>query len=207
MSGYVYQHMLFSTLYLCYYDYLLVQYLNFAHFFYHNTTYNSGGGEGATLREVLKHSTLEEAVMIEIDKEVVELSRDYLPQWQDCSSIAHHKHRGAAEWCFDDARATTKFDDAMKYFIEFDDKAYDLIIMDALDPNDDIPFAVELYTSDDYIRSLFNALNQDGILVVQVGESPNEDRPADEVGAFANRAMMKNKLVEVGFKRLVFCSS
>lgn len=199
--------MLFSTLYLCYYDYLLVQYLNFAHFFYHNTTYNSGGGEGATLREVLKHSTLEEAVMIEIDKEVVELSRDYLPQWQDCSSIAHHKHKGAAEWCFDDARATTKFDDAMKYFIEFDDKAYDLIIMDALDPNDDIPFAVELYTSDDYIRSLFNALNQDGILVVQVGESPNEDRPADEVGAFANRAMMKNKLVEVGFKRLVFCSS
>ena len=159
------------------------------------------------MREVLKHSTLEEAVMIEIDKEVVELSRDYLPQWQDCSSIAHHKHRGAAEWCFDDARATTKFDDAMKYFIEFDDKAYDLIIMDALDPNDDIPFAVELYTSDDYIRSLFNALNQDGILVVQVGESPNEDRPADEVGAFSNRAMMKNKLVEVGFKRLVFCSS
>ena len=142
--------------------------------------------------------------MIEIDKEVVELSRDYLPQWQDCSSIAHHKHKGAAEWCFDDARATTKFDDAMKYFLEFDDKAYDLIIMDALDPNDDIPFAVELYTSDDYIRSLFNALNPDGILVVQVGESPNEDSPADEVGTFANRAMMKNKLVEVGFKRLVF---
>lgn len=164
-----------------------------------------GGGEGATLREVLKHSTVEEAVMIEIDAGVVELSKEHLPQWQDCSSIAHHE--GAAEWCFDDERVTAKFEDALAYFIdnfyqhEGDEKLYDIIIMDALDPNDDIPFAKILYTSDVYIRSLYNALTQDGILVAQVGEVPDYSNPADEVGSFANRAIMKAKLEEVGFKR------
>ena len=65
-----------------------------------------GGGEGATLREVLKHSTVEEAVMIEIDHGVVKLSKEHLPEWQDCSIISHHEK--AAEWCFDDARARAR---------------------------------------------------------------------------------------------------
>ena len=43
-----------------------------------------GGGEGATVREILKHSTLEKVVMIEIDEGVVDLSTKYLPDWQDC---------------------------------------------------------------------------------------------------------------------------
>ena len=73
--------------------------------------------------------------------------------------------------------------------------------MDALDPNDNIEFAVELYTSDTYIQSLYNALTEDGILVVQVGEVPDLSSPADETGRFANRAVMKEKLDAVGFKR------
>lgn len=145
--------------------------------------------------------------MIEIDKGVVELSKEHLPQWQDCSSIAHHEK--AAEWCFDDARVDARFEDAMAYFInnfsndkEQEEAAYDIIIMDALDPNDDIEFAVELYTSDTYIRSLYNALTFDGILVVQVGEVPYQKNPADETGRFANRSAMKGKLEEAGFKSI-----
>ena len=65
-----------------------------------------GGGEGATLREVLKHYTVEEVVMIEIDEGVVKLSNEHLPEWQDCSIISHHEN--AADWCFDDARAITR---------------------------------------------------------------------------------------------------
>ncbi|KAL7543476.1 hypothetical protein ACHAXR_012757 [Thalassiosira sp. AJA248-18] len=170
-----------------------------------------GGGEGATLREVLKHNTVEEAVMIEIDEGVVELSSEHLPQWQDCTSISHHEK--AADWCFDDERVNARFEDAMAYFIDHfanDNKeqtmeaAYDIIIMDALDPNDDIEFAVELYTSDTYIQSLYNALTGDGILVVQVGEVPTQTDPADETGRFANRSTMKDKLGEVGFKRWAY---
>ena len=54
--------------------------------------------------------------MIEIDEGVVQLSKDYLPEWQDCSSIAHHAM--SSEWCFDDSRVTAKFEDAMTYFID-----------------------------------------------------------------------------------------
>lgn len=166
-----------------------------------------GGGEGATLREVLKHNTVEKAVMIEIDEGVVDLSKEHLPQWQDCSNIAHHEK--CDEWCFDDARVDARFEDAMAYFIDnfsddvdHEEAAYDIIIMDALDPNDDIEFAVELYTSDTYIRSLYNALTSDGILVVQVGEVPFSSSPADETGRFANRSVMQKELERAGFQSL-----
>ncbi|EJK57619.1 hypothetical protein THAOC_22319 [Thalassiosira oceanica] len=164
-----------------------------------------GGGEGATLREVLKHRTVEEASMIEIDEGVVDLSRQHLPEWQDCTGISHHE--GSADWCFDDTRVNAQFKDAMTYFIDNFEREgaanehdqYDVIIMDALDPNDEIEFAVYLYTSEAYILSLYNGLSNDGILVVQVGEVPGEDSPADETGRFTNRSIMQEKLLEVGF--------
>ena len=164
-----------------------------------------GGGEGATLREVLKHSTVEEAVMIEIDESVVNLSKEHLPQWQDCSSISHHEV--TAEWCFDDARASVRFEDAIAYFksnfgqTQSHENPFDVIIMDALDPNYNVDFVVELYTSDEYIQSLYNGLTSDGILVAQVGMAPSVTSPADEAGPFANRALMKKKLTKAGFKR------
>lgn len=166
-----------------------------------------GGGEGATLREVLKHSTVEEAVMIEIDEGVVQMSKEHLPQWQDCSSISHHED--AADWCLDDARASVLFEDAIAYFNtnfgptqqKYQEKPFDIIIMDALDPNYDVDFVVELYTSDAYIQSLYNGLTSDGILVVQVGMAPRVNSPADEAGPFVNRSMMKEKLAKAGFKR------
>jgi thermospermine synthase len=169
-----------------------------------------GGGEGATLREVLKHSTVEQAVMIEIDEGVVSLSKDYLPEWQDCSSIAHHE--GRAAWCFNDTRADARFEDAMGYFIDNfapnrddnddDESPYEVIVMDCLDPNDSVEFAELLYTSDTYIQSLHDALTDDGILVVQVGQSPTVKWPADEMGAFAKRSEMMKKLDEIGFESI-----
>jgi spermidine synthase len=94
-----------------------------------------GGGEGATLREVLKHNTIEEVVMIEIDEMVVKTSRTYLPEWSDCSNI-----QGRADNCFDDARTRMHFQDAFQWFKdrfvqrepgEVED-LFDVIIMDAL---------------------------------------------------------------------------
>ncbi|MCK4274541.1 MAG: polyamine aminopropyltransferase, partial [Dehalococcoidales bacterium] len=43
------------------------------------TVFIAGGGEGATLREVLCHKTVKRAVMVEIDAEVTAISRKYLP--------------------------------------------------------------------------------------------------------------------------------
>lgn len=42
-----------------------------------------GGGEGATLREVLKHASVEECVMVDIDGDVVEMCRQHMPKHSD----------------------------------------------------------------------------------------------------------------------------
>jgi spermidine synthase len=94
-----------------------------------------GGGEGATLREVLKHKTVEKVIMIEIDEKMVTLSREFLPFWSDCSMLA-----GSPASCFDDPRVEVYYEDAFKWFIDgysgdgTDNKAepFDVIIMDAL---------------------------------------------------------------------------
>ena len=93
-----------------------------------------GGGEGATLREVLKHNTLENVVMIEIDEIMVNVSRTHIPDWSDCSDIV-----GSRKSCFDDPRAEVNYGDAITYFTDhFRDEnnrkqdVFDVIIMDAL---------------------------------------------------------------------------
>jgi spermidine synthase len=101
-----------------------------------------GGGEGATLREVLKHSTVEKVVMIDIDEKMVQLSRQFLPFWSDCSMLEN-----TTQSCFNDPRVETYYVDAFKWFIErfsatkqdanvsgdeLTEDAFDVIIMDAL---------------------------------------------------------------------------
>ncbi len=96
-----------------------------------------GGGEGATLMEVLKHKTLEKVQMIEIDEEMVKTSRQYLPEWSDCSDIV-----GSTKWCGDDKRADMFYEDALAWFIDrfseggkYADEnhaKFDVMIMDAL---------------------------------------------------------------------------
>jgi len=77
-----------------------------------------GGGEGAVLREVLVHRSVRSCTMVDIDPELVELSRQHLQRW----------HRGA----FGDPRARVVAVDGRK-FIEEDDGFYDVVIVDLVD--------------------------------------------------------------------------
>ena len=93
-----------------------------------------GGGEGATLREVLKHNTVEKLIMIEIDEKMVSLSREFLPDWSDCSML-----KGKNGSCFEDPRVEVYYEDAFAWFIdrfsgdmETNTEPFDVIIMDAL---------------------------------------------------------------------------
>lgn len=93
-----------------------------------------GGGEGATLREVLKHDTVEKVKMIEIDEIMVQASRKYIPMFSNCTFI-----EGSAEWCGDDERTEMHYTDALKWFMDrfgegatVDEDRFDVIIMDAL---------------------------------------------------------------------------
>ncbi|ABM79935.1 polyamine aminopropyltransferase [Hyperthermus butylicus] len=114
-----------------------------------------GGGEGATLREVLKHNTVEKAVMVDIDGEVVRVAREYLPEW----------HQGA----FDDPRAQVVIMDGFEYIKEAARRGedFDVIIMDLTDPFGP-KIAAKLYTKE-AIGLVKSVLRSDGILVTQAG--------------------------------------
>ena len=125
-----------------------------------------GGGEGATLREVLKHKSVEEVMMCEIDEELVDLCREYLPEWSDCSDI----DGSDADSCFDDSRANVVFEDAFKYFIDsFGEEGnkqdkFDVIYMDALDPDRFVVIVGNLYKDNHFVDSLYNALSDYGVV-------------------------------------------
>ena len=102
-----------------------------------------GGGEGATLREVLKHNTVEKVKMMDIDEVMVNVSRNFLPDWNSCIDFdVHSDGTSGAEWCGDDERADVDCVDAFEWFDNnFPDEGeeneeafekFDLLIMDAL---------------------------------------------------------------------------
>jgi len=168
-----------------------------------------GGGECATLREALKHKTVEEVKMMEIDEEMVQVSREHLPSWSDCSDL-----EGSADWCGNDERAEIYYGDALAWFNhrfsdteridspEFKEEPFDVLIMDALDPQDDVPFAEVLYTNDAYLKSLYNALSDDGVIVLQLGISPKSNDPAESMALSRRRAYLMSSMERVGFESL-----
>ena len=128
--------------------------------------YIGGGGELATAREVLKHSSVELCVMVDIDKVVVDVSKQELKQWSD----------GVC----DDPRLELVIGDA-KSFLENDTREYNVIIMDIADPIEAGP-GVALYTQDFY-QFLFSSgrLAKDGVFVTQSG--PGSFMNIDECGS------------------------
>ena len=110
----------------------------------------AGGGEGATLREVLAHKTVKRAVMVDIDEEVVRLCRRFLFPW--------HRHS------FDDSRTELQFADARKYLEESKEK-FDVIIIDLVDPLEGGPARL-LYTKEFY-EIVKQKLQPNGIMAVQ----------------------------------------
>jgi len=107
-----------------------------------------GGGEGATLREVLKYPTVEKVVMVDIDEEFVNICKKFLRNW----------HRDS----FNDKRVELIFADAKEY-IRKTKSFFDVVIADFTDPVEKGP-AQELYTRKFYL-SVKRALMPDGIFV------------------------------------------
>ena len=112
----------------------------------------AGGGEGATLREALAHRTVERVVMVDLDSELVEICKHYLPSW----------HQGA----FDDPRVELLFGDARQYIQDYG-ALFDVIIMDITDPSEGGPSYL-LFTQEFY-RTALKKLAPEGILVTQAG--------------------------------------
>lgn len=113
-----------------------------------------GGGDGAIMREVLKHECVKKCTLIDIDERVIESSKEFLP-FAGCS--------------FSDSRADVKCMDAMKYIRETDER-YDVVIIDSTDPVD---FAAGLFQSGFY-ADVKRVMNPDAFMS-ELTESPFTD--------------------------------
>ncbi len=110
-----------------------------------------GAGDGGTVRELTRYSTIEHIDMVEIDKAVVDTCVKYLPQLS-CK--------------LNDPRVTIHYDDGLR-FVRQKQSAYDLIIVDSTDP---FGPGEGLFTKEFY-GNCYHALTDTGILVNQ-HESP-----------------------------------
>jgi spermidine synthase len=119
-----------------------------------------GGGDGGTVRELTRYSHIEKIDMVEIDKLVVDVSREYLP-------ITASK--------LDDPRVSLYFEDGIR-FVADTKEIYDLILVDSTDP---IGPGEGLFTTEFY-QNCFNILSDNGILVNQ-SESPYYDQFSHEM--------------------------
>ncbi|MGB8265402.1 MAG: hypothetical protein WCE44_03690 [Candidatus Velthaea sp.] len=108
-----------------------------------------GGGEGATLREVLRHPGVVRATMVDIDGEVVELSKRYLPEWS----------AGA----FDDPRTRLIIGDALTFLKE--PGTFDAIVSDLTEPLADSP-SFPLFNGEVF-RDIKARLAPGGVYVLQ----------------------------------------
>jgi spermidine synthase len=113
-----------------------------------------GGGEGATLREVLRHDCIQQASMIDIDKKLVKLCQKYLPKW--------------SEGAFSDPRTNLKFGNALKY-VDQCKRKFDVVISDLTEPIQEGP-SVSLFTQE-FFKRVFHILREDGLFVLQAGSA------------------------------------
>ncbi len=111
-----------------------------------------GGGDGGTVREVLRHPEVEQVDLVEIDQMVLEVAQAFFPQV--CSG-------------FEDPRLHIHVRDGVQFVKETPDATYDLIIVDSTDP---IGIAEGLFDQAFY-RECARILNAQGMLVAQT-ESP-----------------------------------
>ncbi|HJM68571.1 MAG TPA: polyamine aminopropyltransferase [Candidatus Babeliales bacterium] len=106
-----------------------------------------GGGDGGTLREVLKHGGVEEVVLCEIDQKVIDLSIEYFPEFKSA---------------FEDPRTKIVTEDAAKY-VKTQVNSFDVICVDSTDP-----FGPgEVLFQEPFYKDLKEALTDNGIAVTQ----------------------------------------
>jgi spermidine synthase len=119
-----------------------------------------GGGDGCTIREVLKWNSVERVVLVDIDEEVVRACEEFLPEL----------HQGA----FQDPRLKCFFEDGLKFIDKCSEK-FDLIISDLTDPLEDGP-SFFLFT-EEFFRKVKTLLNLGGIFVTQAASVSLPEEP------------------------------
>ena len=113
-----------------------------------------GGGDGGTVREILKHKDVEEVILCEIDEMVIEQSKRFFPKVADCLKPGYDK------------RVKVRVGDGVAFMKELKNEV-DVILVDSTDP---IGPGEGLFSREFY-RDVAGALRTGGIMAAQ-SESP-----------------------------------
>lgn len=153
-----------------------------------------GGGDGGSLREVLKHKSVTDVTMVELDEKVVSVSKEYLPTISNCSDII-----GSKSNCFDDNRLSLVFSDAFAYVKEnFGAKGsngkFDVLIADLNQPENQ-----DEYTDADTVNAIVDSLTPMGVLAIFAGDAPMIVDPRADKGMHRKREAL-TKLLEANPK-------
>jgi len=119
-----------------------------------------GGGDGGTVRELVKHNQLRSIDLVEIDKFVIKVSKQFLP---DLSSSLNHE------------KVTIHIEDGVHYVNKCKPEQYDIVIVDSDDP--DGP-SKGLFTEKFY-KNVHRILKPNGIMITQ-SESPRYNKEVFE---------------------------
>jgi Spermine/spermidine synthase domain len=151
-----------------------------------------GGREGGALREVLKHKTVESALFLEQDEELVNIVRTYFPSMSNCSDLV-----GRATDCFKDDVVTVAHEDPQAFFkANYGSSAaseaglLDVIIVDEKDPR----HFPEFYNNQAFVSSLVKALSPEGVMVINAGMAPDIDDPRADMGVYFVREQLMQQL-------------
>ena len=115
-----------------------------------------GGGDGGTVREVLRHPSVKSCKLVEIDRMVVDACKEFIPQ---------------TSACLDDPRVTVCIEDGVKFVAETDER-FDVVLVDSTDP---IGPAAPLF-GEAFYSNVRRVLSEQGLVVSQA-ESPYCELP------------------------------
>lgn len=113
-----------------------------------------GGGDGGTVREILKHPEVEEVILCEIDEMVINASKKFFPQVANCLNPGVDK------------RVKVRVGDGVAFMKELKNEV-DVILVDSTDP---IGPGEGLFSREFY-RDVAGALREGGLMAAQ-SESP-----------------------------------
>lgn len=125
-----------------------------------------GGGDGGSAREILKHPSIDQVVLVELDAEVVRIAHRWLGRI----------HRGV----FDQARLQVHIGDGLRYVRDRalpDGERFDLVVMDLTGPDSG---AAELYGAR-FLGELRQLLTPQGAITLHLGSPFHGAEPAAQL--------------------------
>lgn len=112
-----------------------------------------GGGDGGTVREVLRHPDVEQCDICEIDGQLIEACQQHLPEI------------GTA---WDDPRLTVHVGDGVEYVKRHEGEPYDVVLVDGCDP---VGPAAALF-GEPFFEGVSRILSPNGVIAIQ-SEDPH----------------------------------